>query len=206
MAEEPKTEERRPAWREFVAEAGEAASELGLRNAFIVAGIGCLISSWALIGQHSKLGHKHRARQRARALRSLPERIVPSEPMQGLLHDRYMYGQSIVDPNASHAMYFQTLARAGPEGNHRLPDAWYTHASFGITASDPNGEEEGRGENRRRNAALRDEIHSLSPRPSRVLPWRFESQDGYAVDGTRESRVLARPRGGVAGDVAIQLF
>ena len=166
MAVEPKGEERRPAWREFVAEAGEGLSELGLRNAIIVAGIGCLISSWALIGQHSKLGHKHRARQRARALRSLPERIVPSEPMQGLLHERYMYGQSIVDPNASHAMYFQTLARAGPEGNHRLPDAWYTHASFGITASDPNGEEEGRGENRRRNAALRDEIHSLSPRPS----------------------------------------
>ena len=47
MAEEPKTEEHRSAWREFVAEVGEAASELGLRNAFIVAGIGCPISSWA---------------------------------------------------------------------------------------------------------------------------------------------------------------
>ena len=203
MAVEPKGEERRPAWREFVAEAGEGLSELGLRNAIIVAGIGCLISSWALIGQHSKLGHKHRARQRARALRSLPERIVPSEPMQGLLHERYMYGSRSSIRTLRDVL---SNARAGPEGHHRLPDAWYTHASFGITASDPNGEEEGRGENRRRNAALRDEIHSLSPRPSRVLPWRFESQDGYAVDGTRESRVLARPLGGVAGDVAIQLF
>ena len=38
MAVEPKGEERRPAWREFVAEAGEGLSELGLRNAIIVAG------------------------------------------------------------------------------------------------------------------------------------------------------------------------
>ena len=167
----------------------EATREVGLWSSLLAMAVSMMIAYWTLVGRlsaHSKRGHFARQSTKSYSaqdpLQPLGDRSVPNDQIQGILHDRHMYSTSMVEA-ADVPLYFQTLARAGPEGHHRMPKAWYGAATFGISASDPNGDLQSVPENARMNELLRNDLAALVPPPTTILPWQLESRDGLTTDG-----------------------
>lgn len=175
----------------------EATREVGLWSSLLAMAVSMLIAYWTLVGRlsaHSKRGHFARQSTESYSaqdpLQPLGDRSVPNDQIQGILHDRHMYSTSMVEA-ADVPLYFQTLARAGPEGHHRMPKAWYGAATFGISASDPNGDLQSVPENARMNELLRNDLAALVPPPTTILPWQLESRDGSTTDGFMVQFLLA---------------
>lgn len=108
----------------------------------------------------------------------------PEGSLSDLRHERSGAVTTVTLPDGTKTSFMMN-APGGPEGHERLPDFFYGHTVYGITAWDPPNKTPGNWTyNLEINSELESELRTMWPPPDEVLYCQFENADvGWRAEG-----------------------
>jgi len=135
---------------------------------------------WSLGSELHLFGDSERLERR-----ELPTFHTPEEGSLLTVRDERAGAVVTVSLLSGEKVRFQMNAPGGAEGHERLPDFFYEHTVYGISAWDPPHQSAGnRSYNLAVNVALAEELSSMWPPPDDVLRCHFENAAlGWRAEG-----------------------